>query len=113
MFKIFRFSIFFLLIQTDTGIPKTSTSLDIKPTNGPNGISPSSPQSADSNSNVPSSSHSTLQSLVQSSRSNQIDSHITPSISLIPIKQVKLRTKRKIKEMNSKSFFFHFNNLIF
>lgn len=73
--------------NTDTGIPKTSTSLDIKPTNGPNGISPSSPQSADSNSNVPSSSHSTLQSLVQSSRSNQIDSHITPSISLIPIKQ--------------------------
>lgn len=71
--------------------------LEIHPTNGG---SPASPHSADSNSNAPTSSLSLLPGLVQSSRhlllttssnNNNSDnsSSITPSISLIPIKQVR------------------------
>lgn len=45
--------------------------------------SPASPHSADSNSNIPSSS----QSLLGNSRHLLVDGQITPSISLIPIKQ--------------------------
>ncbi|XP_037916055.1 zinc finger protein ztf-16 [Hermetia illucens] len=71
----------------DTGTSKVPNStLEVQPSNGPCGGSPSSPQSADSNSNIPSSSH-TLASLVQSPRPNHSEGHITPSISLIPIKQ--------------------------
>lgn len=47
-----------------------------------NGDSPSSPQSADSNSNAPTSSHIQPNSLRMEQETN-----ITPSISLIPIKQ--------------------------
>lgn len=58
-----------------------------------NGASPAqSPQSADSNSNAPTSS---LPALVQSSRHSLLaasdsNASITPSISLIPIKQVRV-----------------------
>jgi IKAROS family zinc finger protein len=57
----------------------------VRPTNG---CSPASPNSADSNSNVPSSSHSLMQSVVTNSRHMMYENSITPSISLIPIKQV-------------------------
>ncbi|GAB0096086.1 1-phosphatidylinositol 3-phosphate 5-kinase [Sergentomyia squamirostris] len=70
--------------------PTNSTGLEIQPcpsTNHPNGGSPSSPHSADSNSNAPSSSHSLMPSLAQSSRHMLGEGNITPSISLIPIKQ--------------------------
>lgn len=78
--------------QPTTVTATTSTGLDIqaivRPTNTSGG-SPSSPQSADSNSNVPSSSHSSiLTNEVQSSRHLIFDNAIKPSISLIPIKQV-------------------------
>jgi hypothetical protein len=54
------------------------------------GASPNSPQSADSNSNVPSSSQSSiLTNEAQSSRHLIFENAIKPSISLIPIKQVK------------------------
>lgn len=73
-----------------------STSLDIQPSScqsRPNGGSPSSPHSADSNSNnAPTSSHQTTiitSAIVQNSRHLMLDSSITPSISLIPIKQVR------------------------
>jgi hypothetical protein len=57
--------------------------------NSINNGSPQSPQSADSNSNVPSSSHSSIMANeVQSSRHLIFDNAIKPSISLIPIKQV-------------------------
>lgn len=52
-----------------------------------NGGSPS-PHSADSNSNAPSSSQSIIGSVLQNSRHLLNDGQITPSISLIPIKQV-------------------------
>lgn len=56
------------------------------PLNG--GDSPS-PHSADSNSNVPSSSQSLIGSVLQSARHHlMLEAQITPSISLIPIKQV-------------------------
>lgn len=55
-----------------------------------NGGSPS-PHSADSNSNAPSSSQSLISSALQNSRHH--DGQITPSISLIPIKQVRLKQK--------------------
>lgn len=72
--------------NSETGTSKIPNStLEVQPSNGPSGGSPSSPQSADSNSNVPSSSH-TLASLVQNPRTHP-EGHITPSISLIPIKQ--------------------------
>lgn len=72
----------------------TSSGLDIQAIVRPinNSGSPSSPHSADSNSNIPSSSHSSvLSSLAQNSRHLMFDSSITPSISLIPIKQVSAR----------------------
>lgn len=63
--------------------------LDIKAIVRHTGGSPNSPQSADSNSNVPSSSHSSLlTNEVQSSRHLIFENAIKPSISLIPIKQV-------------------------
>ncbi|KXJ80434.1 hypothetical protein RP20_CCG024992 [Aedes albopictus] len=71
-----------------TPTPSISSGLDIKAiVRPPNGGSPSSPHSADSN--APSSSHlsSMLPSQVQSSRHIIFDNSITPSISLIPIKQ--------------------------
>lgn len=78
--------------QTTTVTATTSTGLDIKAIVRPimtNGGSPVSPQSADSNSNVPSSSHSSLMTNeVQSSRHGMFENAIKPSISLIPIKQV-------------------------
>lgn len=52
-----------------------------------NGGSPS-PHSADSNSNMPSSSQSIIGNALQNSRGLHHDGPITPSISLIPIKQV-------------------------
>jgi len=77
--------------QTTTAT--TSTGLDIQAIVRPmntNGGSPASPQSADSNSNIPSSSHSSLMTSeqVQSSRHMLFENAIKPSISLIPIKQV-------------------------
>jgi IKAROS family zinc finger protein len=67
-----------------------SSGLDIQAIVRPsNGCSPASPHSADSNSNVPSSSHSLMQSAVNNSRHLLFENSITPSISLIPIKQVK------------------------
>ncbi|KAG5673059.1 hypothetical protein PVAND_003136 [Polypedilum vanderplanki] len=76
--------------QPTTVTATTSTGLDIQaivrpmPSNG----SPQSPQSADSNSNVPSSSHSSIiTNEVQSSRHLIFENAIKPSISLIPIKQ--------------------------
>lgn len=57
-----------------------------------NGGSPSpSPHSADSNSNAPSSSQSLIGNVLQNSRHLLLDGQITPSISLIPIKQVSLK----------------------
>ena len=78
-------------LQTTTVTATTSTGLDIqaivRPLNS-NG-SPVSPHSADSNSNVPSSSHSSiLGNDVHSSRHMMFENAIKPSISLIPIKQV-------------------------
>ncbi|XP_055703465.1 zinc finger protein ztf-16 isoform X2 [Phlebotomus papatasi] len=70
--------------------PTNSTGLEIQPcpsSGHPNGGSPSSPHSADSNSNAPSSSHSLMPSVAQSSRHMLGEGNITPSISLIPIKQ--------------------------
>lgn len=53
-----------------------------------NGGSPAaSPHSADSNSNVPSSSQTLIGNVIQNSRHLLVDGQITPSISLIPIKQ--------------------------
>lgn len=52
-----------------------------------NGGSPASPHSADSNSNIPSSSQSLIGNVIQNSRHLLVDGQITPSISLIPIKQ--------------------------
>lgn len=79
--------------QPTTVTATTSTGLDIqaivRPIINSSGGSPSSPQSADSNSNVPSSSHSSiLTNEVQSSRHLIFENAIKPSISLIPIKQV-------------------------
>lgn len=79
--------------QPTTVTATTSSGLDIqaivRPMPSHNG-SPSSPQSADSNSNVPSSSHSSIiTNEVQSSRHLIFENAIKPSISLIPIKQVK------------------------
>ena len=81
--------------QPTTVTATTSSGLDIqaivRPINNTNGGSPSSPQSADSNSNVPSSSHSSiLTNEVQSSRHLIFENAIKPSISLIPIKQVRI-----------------------
>jgi IKAROS family zinc finger protein len=81
--------------QPTTVTATTSSGLDIqaivRPMPSHNG-SPSSPQSADSNSNVPSSSHSSIiTNEVQSSRHLIFENAIKPSISLIPIKQVKCR----------------------
>jgi len=68
-----------------------NSSLEIQPCattiNRPlNGGSPS-PHSADSNSNMPSSSQSIIGNALQNSRNLHHDGQITPSISLIPIKQ--------------------------
>lgn len=52
-----------------------------------NGGSPS-PHSTDSNSNAPTSSQSLISNALQSTRNLLHDGQITPSISLIPIKQV-------------------------
>lgn len=52
------------------------------------GGSPNSPQSNDSSSNVPSSTHATVTNEAQSSRHLIFENAIKPSISLIPIKQV-------------------------
>jgi IKAROS family zinc finger protein len=78
--------------QNTTVTATTSSGLDIqaivRPLNS-NGGSPVSPQSADSNSNIPSSSHSSIMTNeVQSSRHAGFENAIKPSISLIPIKQV-------------------------
>lgn len=67
-----------------------SSALEIKPCgtiNRPNGTT--SPQSADSNSNAPTSSQSLIGNVLHSSRHLLVDGQITPSISLIPIKQVR------------------------
>ncbi|XP_050300304.1 zinc finger protein ztf-16-like isoform X2 [Anthonomus grandis grandis] len=61
---------------------RISQSSQGEPTRLVNGDSPNSPQSADSNSNAPSSSHIQPTSLRMEQETN-----ITPSISLIPIKQ--------------------------
>jgi IKAROS family zinc finger protein len=77
--------------QTTTVTATTSSGLDIQAIVRPlnNGGSPVSPQSADSNSNIPSSSHSSaMTNEVQSSRHVIFENAIKPSISLIPIKQV-------------------------
>lgn len=70
--------------------PNSTSGLEIQPcpSSRINGGSPSSPHSVDSNSNAPSSSHSLIPALVHSSRHLLLDTSITPSISLIPIKQV-------------------------
>lgn len=76
--------------QATTVTATTSGGLDIQAIVRPmitNGASPSSPQSADSNSNIPSSSHP-MTNEVQSSRHLIFENAIKPSISLIPIKQV-------------------------
>lgn len=80
-------------LNTQTTVTATTSSgLDIQAIVRPittNGGSPVSPQSADSNSNVPSSSHPSMQSNeVQNSRHLIYENTIKPSISLIPIKQV-------------------------
>lgn len=86
--------------QPTTVTATTSTGLDIQAIVRPlntNGGSPASPQSADSNSNVPSSSHSSiLTNEVQSSRHLIFENAIKPSISLIPIKQVNIVTSTVI-----------------
>lgn len=78
--------------QPTTMTATTSSGLDIQAIVRPlitNGGSPVSPQSADSNSNIPTSSHSSsMTSEAQSSRHMMYDNPIKPSISLIPIKQV-------------------------
>lgn len=81
-------------LNTQTTVTATTSSgLDIQAIVRPittNGGSPVSPQSADSNSNVPSSSHPSMQSNeVQNSRHLIYENTIKPSISLIPIKQVR------------------------
>lgn len=80
-------------IQPTTVTATTSTGLDIQAIVRPlntSGGSPPSPQSADSNSNIPSSSHSSIMTNeVQSSRHLLFENAIKPSISLIPIKQVR------------------------
>lgn len=79
---------FFKYFQCEPPTNSTNTGLDIQPC-PPNGNSPSSPHSADSNSNAPTSSHSLIPtSVVNSSRHLLLENSITPSISLIPIKQV-------------------------
>lgn len=77
----------FVSIQPDQGTISVSSALEIKPclSNRMNG-SPS-PHSADSNSNIPSSSQSMIGNVIQNSRHLLVDGQITPSISLIPIKQ--------------------------
>ncbi len=84
----FFFFFFFFLYQPDQGTISVSSALEIKPclSNRMNG-SPASPHSADSNSNVPSSSQSLIGNVIQNSRHLLVDGQITPSISLIPIKQ--------------------------
>lgn len=68
----------------------TSSGLDIHAIVRPHQKgSPASPQSADSNSNIPSSSHSSILANAVSSRHHMFENSITPSISLIPIKQVR------------------------
>lgn len=78
--------------QPTTMTATTSSGLDIQAIVRPlvtNGGSPVSPQSADSNSNIPTSSHSSsMTNEAQSSRHMMYDNPIKPSISLIPIKQV-------------------------
>lgn len=71
-------------------IQSCSPALNSKPLNG----SSSSPHSADSNSNTPSSSQSLI--TTHSSRNLMMDGQITPSISLIPIKQVNKFEQNKI-----------------
>lgn len=66
--------------------------MEIKPCGNsgrPNGTS--SPHSADSNSNAPTSSQSLIGNVLQNSRHLLLDGQITPSISLIPIKQVRFQ----------------------
>lgn len=65
-----------------------------------NGGSPS-PHSADSNSNAPSSSQSLISSALQNSRHLLHDGQITPSISLIPIKQVRTNDRSRMIEKKS------------
>jgi IKAROS family zinc finger protein len=80
--------------QTTSVTATTSSGLDIQAIVRPlnNGGSPVSPQSADSNSNIPSSSlSSNMTNEVQSSRHGMYENAIKPSISLIPIKQVIIR----------------------
>lgn len=82
-------------LQPTSVTATTSSGLDIqaivRPLNNISGGSPPSPQSADSNSNVPSSSHSSIMTNeVQSSRHLLFENAIKPSISLIPIKQVNI-----------------------
>lgn len=78
--------------QPTTMTATTSSGLDIQAIVRPlltNGGSPVSPHSADSNSNIPTSSHSSsMTNEAQSSRHMMYDNPIKPSISLIPIKQV-------------------------
>lgn len=81
--------------NTNQGAASTNNNADGQT----NGASPAqSPQSADSNSNAPTSSLSSmLPALVQSNRHSLLaasdsNASITPSISLIPIKQVRTVT---------------------
>lgn len=74
--------------KTEPGQPNVSSALEVQQcgtSNRPNGTS--SPHSVDSNSNAPSSSQSLIGSVLQNSRHLLVESQITPSISLIPIKQ--------------------------
>lgn len=75
-------------LQPSNVTATTSSGLDIQAIVRPltSSGSPNSPQSADSNSNVPSSSLTTNEA--QSSRHMLFENAIKPSISLIPIKQV-------------------------
>ena len=81
--------------HNDSSTPTNSISsaLDIKAIVRPStGGSPSSPHSADSNAPYSSHGSSLLPSTVQSSRHIIFDNSITPSISLIPIKQVSVKS---------------------
>lgn len=98
-------------MQPTTVTATTSSGLDIqaivRPLNNSSGGSPPSPQSADSNSNVPSSSHSSIMTNeVQSSRHLIFENAIKPSISLIPIKQVRLHYLFLLL------FFFSFDSIV-
>lgn len=93
--------------QPTTVTATTSSGLDIQAIVRPltSGGSPQSPQSADSNSNVPSSTHSSiLANEVQSSRHLIFENAIKPSISLIPIKQVNIIQQSNVLNLYNRSY---------